>query len=108
MKIVTLTTDWGNDGFYAASVKGKLLSLMPDVQVVDISHNVKKFDVLDAYFKLKNSFHYFPKGSVHIVGVNSIESSKRHIFLWDTKITTLFVPITPLWHMLLAMINQIL
>lgn len=82
MKIVTLTTDWGNDGFYAASVKGKLLSLIPDVQVVDISHNVKKFDILDAYFILKNSYHYFPEGSIHIVGVNSIESSETpHILV---------------------------
>ncbi len=69
--IITLTTDWGSNDYYAGAVKGRLYSLLPDARVVDITHNINPFDTAHAAYVLKNSFEMFPKGSVHIIGVDT-------------------------------------
>ncbi len=69
--IITLTTDWGDSDYYAGAVKGILFSLLPNVRVVDISHNITPFDTAHAAYVLKNAFTTFPKGSVHIIGVDT-------------------------------------
>lgn len=70
MPIVTLTTDLGLNDHYVGAVKGAILSLSPDITIVDITHNIPAFNILQAAFTLKNSFHFFPKGTIHIMGVN--------------------------------------
>lgn len=74
MAIVTLTSDWGTRDYYAAAVKGTLLSLMPDVTIVDITHQIDPFNISQAGFTLKNCFRNFPLGTIHIIAVNTIES----------------------------------
>lgn len=69
MAIVTLTTDLGLKDYYVASVKGALYSQVPDVQIVDISNDVSNYNILEAAFALKNCYHEFPKGTIHIIGV---------------------------------------
>lgn len=71
MPLITLTTDWNNDDFYAGAVKGKLANLIPGVQVVDITHNIKPNKIPNAAFIIRNTFNNFPKGTVHIIGVQS-------------------------------------
>ncbi len=71
MTIVTLTTDWGRSNHYSGSVKGTLLRLIPDVHIIDISHEVASFDIMQAFFILKNAYPSFPEGSIHLVGINS-------------------------------------
>ena len=56
---------------YVAALKGTIFSLQPDVQIVDISHDVQAFDVAQAAFFLNNCFRDFPKGTIHICGVDS-------------------------------------
>ncbi len=55
MQIVTLTTDWGYGDYYMGVVKGRLYSTIADVQVVDITHNIRKYDNLSAAFVVKNA-----------------------------------------------------
>ena len=69
MPIITLTSDWGIKDNYAAVVKGKILSYMPSAVIVDVSHLVPSFDIVRAAFLIKNTYNNFPKGSVHILGV---------------------------------------
>ena len=71
MAIITLTTDWGSQDHYAGAVKGALLSLMPDISIVDISHTIPKFDIEPASFVIRNSYPNFPKGTIHIIGINT-------------------------------------
>ncbi len=71
MNIVTLTTDLGLTDHYVAVVKGELLKAVSDVQIIDISHEIKPFDIADAAFVLRNSYEHFPAGTCHIVGVNT-------------------------------------
>lgn len=90
MSIVTLISDWGLTDYYVGAVKGKLLSLMPDLTIVDISHTVHPFDIEQTAYILKHSFPHFPDGTIHIIGVNDIASKstphivvefKKHFFI---------------------------
>ncbi len=71
MTIITLTTDWGHANHYAGAVKGLLMKLIPDAMVIDISHGVALFDIMQASFVLRNAYPHFPDGSIHLLGVNS-------------------------------------
>ncbi len=81
MQIVTLTTDFGLDDYYVASLKGALLRQEPQLQIVDISHNVKPFDIVQGAFVLKNSYLSFPPGTIHVVTVNNSQEGRSFICL---------------------------
>jgi len=70
MQIITLTTDMGLHDHYVASLKGTILSLAPDARIVDVSHSVKPFNVSEAAFYISCCYRDFPKGTVHIIGVD--------------------------------------
>lgn len=71
--IVTLITDWGSDGAYSGALKGLVLQATPSINFIDISHSIRPFDKLQAAFVLKNTYKFYPKGTVHIVGVGGKE-----------------------------------
>ena len=76
MAIITLTSDWGTSDYYAAAVKGVILSQVPNATIVDITHEIPHFDVAETGFTLRNCFHNFPEGTIHIIAVETIESSE--------------------------------
>ena len=76
MPIITLTTDWGQKDHYAAAVKGKLYSQLPELKIVDISHQIAPFSIEQAAFVFKNCYQNFPEGTIHIIGVSTEESDK--------------------------------
>jgi S-adenosylmethionine hydrolase len=71
MSIITLTTDFGLKDYYVAALKGTILSKNRKAQIVDISHEINSFDIVQAAFVLKNAYDNFPKGSIHILCVNN-------------------------------------
>lgn len=71
MPIITLTSDWNNYDYYSGALKGALIAALPSHQVVDISHQVGNFNLLQAAFVVRNSYHHFPAGSIHVICVNS-------------------------------------
>lgn len=71
MAIVTLLTDSGESDFYVAAIKAKILSTNPGLTIVDITHQVPSCDIAHAAFVLRAVFRDFPKGTVHLVGVDS-------------------------------------
>jgi len=71
MAIITLTTDWGLKDHYSGAVKGALLSLIPDVIIIDITHDIPTFDIEPASFVIRNCYNNFPKGTIHIIGINT-------------------------------------
>ena len=85
MAIVTLTTDLGSRDHYAASLKGTLLSMCPEVVLVDITHDISKFNVLEAAFILKSAFPKFPPGSIHLVGVDPEGGSRQSCVVVEYK-----------------------
>jgi S-adenosylmethionine hydrolase len=76
MPIITLTTDLGDRDFYQAALKGSILSLMPDVALIDVTHAISAFNIPQAAFVLKNAFPYFPEGTVHLIGIDSVFNEK--------------------------------
>lgn len=77
MPIITLLTDWGHTDHYVASVKGTILSRIQDAVIVDISHDIRLFDIKHAAFVMSNTWRNFPEGTIHILGVDSIESDRH-------------------------------
>lgn len=71
MAIVTLTSDLGDRDYYAAALKGALLSNNPLLTVTDITHSVKPFDIKEAAYIIRNAFRYFPKGTIHVLHINT-------------------------------------
>ena len=74
MAIITLTSDWGTSDYYAAAVKGVILSQVPNVTIVDITHDISPFNVAEAGFTVHNCYRNFPEGTIHIIAVETIES----------------------------------
>ncbi|WP_235185554.1 SAM hydrolase/SAM-dependent halogenase family protein [Desulfonatronum thiodismutans] len=65
---IALLTDFGLDDPYVGQMKGVLAGLAPEAVVVDVSHQVRPFDVMQGAFYLAASWRFFPEGSV-LVGV---------------------------------------
>ncbi len=74
MAIITITSDWGDTDYYAAAVKGRILQELPQAVMVDITHKIPRFNTREAAYVLRHAYHHFPKGTVHIIGVNTEES----------------------------------
>lgn len=70
MAIITLTTDMGLKDHYVATVKGAIVRQLPEARIVDVSHLIKPFDTAQAAFVLRNAYPDFPRGSIHLIGVN--------------------------------------
>lgn len=82
MKIITLTTDFGLRDYSVGAVKGAIYTKCPDAHIVDISHLVSPFDIFQTAYILKNAYKHFPKGSIHIIGVDAERNpEKRHLLM---------------------------
>lgn len=79
MHMITLTSDWKENDFYVASLKGKLLSACPEAQIIDITHRIKAFNSSQAAFIVRNSYPNFPKNTIHIIAVNSEPDAGREL-----------------------------
>ncbi len=80
--IITLTSDFGNKDSFAASVKGVILKVNQQAQIVDITHEIGPQDVWEAAFTLKTAYSHFPKGTVHLAVVDpGVGSGRRPIIV---------------------------
>jgi len=80
--IITLTTDFGYDDAYVAAVKGAILNINPEANIVDVSHSIRSQDILQAAFILNAAYRYFPKQTVHVAIVDpGVGSERRGIIL---------------------------
>jgi len=73
MAIITLTSDMGLKDYYVPAVKGRILQLIPNAVIVDISHQIMPFNISEAAFVLRNVLDDFPDGTVHMVAVDPEE-----------------------------------
>ncbi len=85
-KIVTLTTDFGLKDPYVAEMKAAILSICPEAVIVDVTHEVKKFDVRMGAFMLACAAPYFPKGTIHVAVVDpGVGTQRRPIILLTSQ-----------------------
>jgi len=75
--IITLTTDFGLSDPFVGIMKGVILGITPNAQLVDISHDIRSYDISEAAFMIESMYPYFPEGTVHIVVVDPGVGSAR-------------------------------
>ena len=85
MSIITLTTDYGLKDHFVGALKGKLLTEYAEATIVDISHDIDPFNTAEASYIIGASYANFPKGTVHLIGVDAeLNKENQHIAIqWD-------------------------
>ena len=81
MPILTLTSDFGNQDYLAGAIKARLLSINPDFQLVDISHNISPFNYPQAAYVCRSAIKNFPEFTYHIILVNLFEKKPEQLLL---------------------------
>ncbi len=78
--ILTLMTDFGLKDGNVGVMKGVILGIAPQIQIIDLSHTISPQDVIEAALILHRSVPYFPPGSVHVVVVDpGVGTARRPI-----------------------------
>jgi hypothetical protein len=75
--IITLTSDFGLRDPYVAEMKAVILGIKPDVTIVDVTHEIEKFNVRMGAYVLASALAYFPKGTIHVAVVDPGVGTKR-------------------------------
>jgi len=79
-RVIGLITDFGCKGLhYVATMKAVILKINPNVQIIDINHNITPFNIYEARFLISTTYKYFPQGSVFIIVVDPGVGSSRDI-----------------------------
>lgn len=84
-RIITLTTDFGLRDSYVAEMKAVILSIYPEACIVDISHEVRKFDVRMGAFLLLRAAGFFPNGTIHMVVIDPGVGTERRLIIIETE-----------------------
>lgn len=79
--IITLTTDYGTNDHLVGTLKGVILKINPDVTIVDITHEVAPYDVLDGALAIASAYRYFPARTIHVVIVDPGVGTERRPLL---------------------------
>jgi S-adenosyl-L-methionine hydrolase (adenosine-forming) len=80
--ILTLTTDFGLTDHYVGAMKGVILGICPQAQLIDISHQVSPFEISEGAYLIAQAYGCFPKKGVHVVVVDpGVGSARRPILL---------------------------
>jgi len=79
MVFVTLTTDYGLRDHYLAALKGTILQEEPSLRLIDISHNVENYNIVQAAYLFSNAWQAFPERTIHLISVNDFDQKEPHI-----------------------------
>jgi len=87
MSIITLTTDYGVKDHFVGALKGKILSEFREAIIVDLSHDIDPFNVSEAAYIIGAAYSSFPKGTVHLIGVDiELNHENQHIAMqWNDQ-----------------------
>jgi len=84
-RFITLTTDFGASDHYVGAMKGVVYGINPSAQVVDISHAISSYDLLDGALAIAQAYSYFPADTIHVVVVDPGVGSARRAILARTE-----------------------
>jgi S-adenosylmethionine hydrolase len=79
--IITLTTDYGTNDHLVGTLKGVILKINPYATIVDITHNILPFDLLDGALAIGSAYSYFPPKTIHVVVVDPGVGTERRPLL---------------------------
>ena len=77
--VITITTDFGHQGPFVATMKGRMLAHLPAARIIDVTHEVPVYWPAEAGFWLARAFEYFPPGTVHVAVVDPGVGTSRDI-----------------------------
>ena len=80
-RIITLTTDFGTSDHFVGTMKGVILSIQPAAGIIDITHEIRPFDIPDGGFTIAQAHRFFPKRTIHVVVVDPGVGSTRRPLL---------------------------
>ncbi len=83
--MITLTSDFGLKDPYVAEMKGVILTINPNAALVDVTHQIEKFNVRAAAFTLASAAPYFPDGTVHLAVVDPEVGTDRRAVVMQTE-----------------------
>jgi S-adenosylmethionine hydrolase len=89
-RVITLTTDLGSSDAYVAAMKGVILTINPEANIIDITHSIEPQNILQGAFILNNAYRYFPNQTIHIAIVDPDVGSRRQAIILKTP-SALFV-----------------
>src|SRR5690242_2549854 len=81
--ILTLTTDFGLSDHFVGTMKGVILGICPEAQIVDISHDITPFEIGEGAYMIAQAYRYFPKKTVHVVVVDPGVGTARRAVLME-------------------------
>jgi S-adenosylmethionine hydrolase len=100
--IITLTTDFGLADSYVGSMKGVILGIAPEAQLIDITHSIGPQDTNQAAYILQTFYHHFPAGTIHLVVVDPGVGTQRRAIALQTPNATFVAPdngiLTMVWQ----------
>jgi len=80
--IITLLTDFGSKDAYVSALKGVILSICPETKIIDIAHDIPKYDINYGAFLLSQTAPYFPVGTIHLVVIDpGVGTTRRRIII---------------------------
>jgi S-adenosylmethionine hydrolase len=79
--VITITTDFGHQGPFVATMKGRMLAHLPSARIIDVTHEVPVYWPAEAGFWLARSYAYFPSGSMHVAVVDPGVGTARDIII---------------------------
>lgn len=85
LPIITLLSDFGLSDPYVAEMKAVILSVCPEATIVDISHELRKFDIRMGAFVLASATPYFSCGTIHVAVVDPGVGTRRRPIIVETS-----------------------
>jgi S-adenosylmethionine hydrolase len=101
MNFVTLTSDIGHNDYLIGAIKAQLLQAGPDLQLIDISHNIVPFNFPQASYVCRGAFKNFPEFTYHIILVNLFDKKPKNLLLAFHKNQYIFCADNGLLNMIL-------
>jgi len=83
MTIITLSSDFGADGYFVGVMHGVIASLAPIARIIDLCHTIRPYGRLQAARLISANYHYFPAGSIHVIVVDPGVGSERNVILLE-------------------------
>jgi S-adenosylmethionine hydrolase len=90
--MITLLTDFGTQDVYVAVIKGVIASICPQVQTIDLTHDIPPQNLYAARFNLLNAVPYFPNDTIHMVVVDPGVGTTRRGVAVETEMGVLIGP----------------
>ncbi len=75
--IVTITSDFGRRDYHLALIKGSILRQTPDARIIDISHEVANYNIVEGAFLFRHAWQAFPVGTIHLLSINDFDQPDR-------------------------------